>query len=198
MGVYLITAPNFGLSLHRARLLRLLAPSPPPSTPIPHLYPLPPPSKCLSQTAQRTHLLRSRPSPPSSESISATRTPPFLSSQRLVLRRSCLRVKLTGGQEGTADCIANEDGERQIACAIAFHGEELVSGLHPNRCLFQGFILVYQNPPGKHPVALVWREDAEFRCHEQVPPLHFLHVKMSAGGGREHPTSVEVEFVQNT
>ncbi|PIL30023.1 transporter [Ganoderma sinense ZZ0214-1] len=31
-------------------------------------------------------------------------------------------------KEGTADCIANEDGERQIACAIAFHGEELYIG----------------------------------------------------------------------
>ncbi|KAI0716152.1 actin-like ATPase domain-containing protein [Cerioporus squamosus] len=31
-------------------------------------------------------------------------------------------------KEGTADCIANEDGERQIACAIAFQGEELYIG----------------------------------------------------------------------
>ncbi|KAI0638747.1 actin-like ATPase domain-containing protein [Trametes polyzona] len=31
-------------------------------------------------------------------------------------------------KEGGADCIANEDGERQIACAIAFHGEELYIG----------------------------------------------------------------------
>jgi len=30
-------------------------------------------------------------------------------------------------QEGLPDCIANEDGERQIATAIAFHGEEMVS-----------------------------------------------------------------------
>jgi len=30
-------------------------------------------------------------------------------------------------QEGLAECIANEDGERQIACAISFHGEETVS-----------------------------------------------------------------------
>ncbi|KAH9920504.1 actin-like ATPase domain-containing protein [Epithele typhae] len=30
--------------------------------------------------------------------------------------------------EGTADCIANEDGERQIACAISFHGEEMYIG----------------------------------------------------------------------
>lgn len=26
-----------------------------------------------------------------------------------------------------AECIANEDGERQIACAVAFQGEEMVS-----------------------------------------------------------------------
>ncbi|KAI0816906.1 actin-like ATPase domain-containing protein [Trametes gibbosa] len=31
-------------------------------------------------------------------------------------------------KEGGAECIANEDGERQIACAIAFHGEELYIG----------------------------------------------------------------------
>ncbi|KAJ8597140.1 actin-like ATPase domain-containing protein [Rhizopogon salebrosus TDB-379] len=30
--------------------------------------------------------------------------------------------------EGLAECIANEDGERQIACAIAFHGEETYIG----------------------------------------------------------------------
>ena len=29
-------------------------------------------------------------------------------------------------KEGLADCIANEDGERQIACAVSFHGEEIV------------------------------------------------------------------------
>jgi len=32
-------------------------------------------------------------------------------------------------QEGLADCIANEDGERQIASAISFHGEETVCAL---------------------------------------------------------------------
>ncbi|THH30250.1 hypothetical protein EUX98_g3926 [Antrodiella citrinella] len=31
-------------------------------------------------------------------------------------------------KEGAADCIANEDGERQIACAISFHGEETYIG----------------------------------------------------------------------
>ncbi|EGN94267.1 hypothetical protein SERLA73DRAFT_171294 [Serpula lacrymans var. lacrymans S7.3] len=30
--------------------------------------------------------------------------------------------------EGLAECIANEDGERQIACAIAFQGEEMYIG----------------------------------------------------------------------
>ncbi|OSX68169.1 hypothetical protein POSPLADRAFT_1064453 [Postia placenta MAD-698-R-SB12] len=30
--------------------------------------------------------------------------------------------------EGSADCIANEDGERQIACAVSFHGEEVYIG----------------------------------------------------------------------
>ncbi|EPQ61321.1 actin-like ATPase domain-containing protein [Gloeophyllum trabeum ATCC 11539] len=30
--------------------------------------------------------------------------------------------------EGLSECIANEDGERQIACAISFHGEELYIG----------------------------------------------------------------------
>ncbi|KAI0271315.1 Hsp70 protein-domain-containing protein [Gloeopeniophorella convolvens] len=31
-------------------------------------------------------------------------------------------------KEGQAECIANEDGERQIACAISFHGEETYIG----------------------------------------------------------------------
>ncbi|KAL1740341.1 Hsp70 protein-domain-containing protein [Schizophyllum fasciatum] len=31
-------------------------------------------------------------------------------------------------KEGHAECIANEDGERQIACALAFHGEEMYIG----------------------------------------------------------------------
>ncbi|KAG1722783.1 Hsp70 protein-domain-containing protein [Suillus paluster] len=31
-------------------------------------------------------------------------------------------------KEGLSECIANEDGERQIACAIAFHGEEMYIG----------------------------------------------------------------------
>ncbi|KAJ3513620.1 hypothetical protein NLJ89_g2852 [Agrocybe chaxingu] len=31
-------------------------------------------------------------------------------------------------KEGLADSIANEDGERQIACAVAFHGEEMYIG----------------------------------------------------------------------
>lgn len=31
-------------------------------------------------------------------------------------------------KEGQADCIANEDGERQIACAISFLGEQIVGG----------------------------------------------------------------------
>ncbi|KAK0186750.1 Hsp70 protein-domain-containing protein [Armillaria mellea] len=31
-------------------------------------------------------------------------------------------------KEGLAECIANEDGERQIACTIAFHGEETYIG----------------------------------------------------------------------
>jgi heat shock protein 1/8 len=35
-------------------------------------------------------------------------------------------------QEGLAECIANEDGERQIACAISFHGEETASIFSPH------------------------------------------------------------------
>ncbi|KAF9445642.1 dnaK-type molecular chaperone bipA [Macrolepiota fuliginosa MF-IS2] len=31
-------------------------------------------------------------------------------------------------KEGLAECIANEDGERQIACAVSFHGEEMYIG----------------------------------------------------------------------
>ena len=29
-------------------------------------------------------------------------------------------------KDGLPDCIANEDGEPQIACAVSFHGEEVV------------------------------------------------------------------------
>ncbi len=39
------------------------------------------------------------------------------------------------GQEGLAESIANEDGERQIACAIAFQGEEMVNDYYPNSSL---------------------------------------------------------------
>ncbi|KAF8628851.1 hypothetical protein AX17_005911 [Amanita inopinata Kibby_2008] len=31
-------------------------------------------------------------------------------------------------KQGVPECIANQDGERQIACAIAFHGEEMYIG----------------------------------------------------------------------
>jgi hypothetical protein len=31
-----------------------------------------------------------------------------------------------GEQEGDPSCIANEDGERQIACAVSYNGEEVV------------------------------------------------------------------------
>jgi heat shock protein 1/8 len=38
------------------------------------------------------------------------------------------------GKEGHADCIANEEGERQIACAISYNGEEIVrSPPYPGR-----------------------------------------------------------------
>ncbi|KAF5346445.1 hypothetical protein D9756_010083 [Leucocoprinus leucothites] len=33
-----------------------------------------------------------------------------------------------GEMEGLAECIANEDGERQIACAVLFHGKEMYIG----------------------------------------------------------------------
>lgn len=37
-----------------------------------------------------------------------------------------LRLMLSNDQEGKTECIANEDGERQIAACISFHGEETV------------------------------------------------------------------------
>jgi heat shock protein 1/8 len=46
-------------------------------------------------------------------------------------------------QEGLAECIANEDGERQIACAISFHGEETVSFFFFRLCAFS-FVIVYR------------------------------------------------------
>jgi hypothetical protein len=53
----------------------------------------------------------------------------FLCLNRRVDQGSChhLRfiLKIYGNlQDGLAECIANEDGERQIASAIAFHGEK--------------------------------------------------------------------------
>lgn len=35
-------------------------------------------------------------------------------------------TKEGAGGGGVAECIANEDGERQIACALSFNGEEIV------------------------------------------------------------------------
>jgi hypothetical protein len=46
-------------------------------------------------------------------------------------------------QEGLAECIANEDGERQIACAISFHGEETVSFSFLSRlCAFPSSLFI--------------------------------------------------------
>lgn len=46
--------------------------------------------------------------------------------------RESLRLRAT--QEGLADCIANDDGERQISNALSFSGEEEVS-----RCIVAAF-----------------------------------------------------------
>ena len=35
-------------------------------------------------------------------------------------------------QEGVAECITNEDGKQRIACALAFHGEEVRSLIQPD------------------------------------------------------------------
>jgi hypothetical protein len=37
------------------------------------------------------------------------------------------RALLSTAEEGHADCIANEEGERQIACAISYNGDQIVS-----------------------------------------------------------------------
>ncbi|OSD05568.1 actin-like ATPase domain-containing protein [Trametes coccinea BRFM310] len=55
-------------------------------------------------------------------------------------------------KEGGADCIANEDGERQIACAIAFHGEEMYIGNQAKQQLVknsQNTITGFRNLLGK-------------------------------------------------
>ncbi|KAL6305706.1 actin-like ATPase domain-containing protein [Sparassis latifolia] len=55
-------------------------------------------------------------------------------------------------KEGLADCIANEDGERQIACALAFHGEELYVGNQAKHQLIkhpQNTITGFRNLLGK-------------------------------------------------
>lgn len=55
-------------------------------------------------------------------------------------------------KEGNADCIANEDGERQIACAVAFHGEEMYIGNQAKHQLVknsQNTIVGFRNLLGK-------------------------------------------------
>ncbi|KAG2136351.1 Hsp70 protein-domain-containing protein [Suillus bovinus] len=55
-------------------------------------------------------------------------------------------------KEGIAECIANEDGERQIACAIAFHGEEMYIGNQASHQLVknsQNTITGFRNLLGK-------------------------------------------------
>ncbi len=37
-------------------------------------------------------------------------------------------------QDHVPDCIANEDGERQIATALSFHGEQMVCCVHREPC----------------------------------------------------------------
>ncbi|KZT00901.1 actin-like ATPase domain-containing protein [Laetiporus sulphureus 93-53] len=55
-------------------------------------------------------------------------------------------------KEGSADCIANEDGERQIACAVSFHGEEMYIGNQAKHQLIknsQNTITGFRNLLGK-------------------------------------------------
>ncbi|KAH0826371.1 hypothetical protein J3R83DRAFT_5333 [Lanmaoa asiatica] len=55
-------------------------------------------------------------------------------------------------KEGVAECIANEDGERQIACALAFHGEEMYIGNQAKQQLVknaQNTITGFRNLLGK-------------------------------------------------
>ncbi|KIK97915.1 hypothetical protein PAXRUDRAFT_824451 [Paxillus rubicundulus Ve08.2h10] len=55
-------------------------------------------------------------------------------------------------EEGVAECIANEDGERQIACALAFHGEEMYIGNQAKQQLVknsQNTITGFRNLLGK-------------------------------------------------
>ncbi|KAF8132772.1 Hsp70 protein-domain-containing protein [Boletus edulis] len=55
-------------------------------------------------------------------------------------------------KEGVAECIANEDGERQIACVLAFHGEEMYIGNQAKQQLVknaQNTITGFRNLLGK-------------------------------------------------
>jgi hypothetical protein len=51
---------------------------------------------------------------------------PSLFSIRRVPRSHGRPVAKVSQQDYAPDCIANEDGERQIATAVSFHGEEVV------------------------------------------------------------------------
>ncbi|KAG9311204.1 Hsp70 protein-domain-containing protein [Chiua virens] len=61
---------------------------------------------------------------------SASQTPPEASTPSVVginFGNSYASIAVFT-KEGVAECIANEDGERQIACVLAFHGEEMYIG----------------------------------------------------------------------
>lgn len=87
-----------------------------------------PPSPHPTATPPKQQKLRPLIFPPSLESTSGTRTPRLLYIPRCVYLQTHYGLTRIWRvlQEGLAECIANENGERQIACAIAFHGEEIV------------------------------------------------------------------------
>ncbi|KAF7974372.1 hypothetical protein HWV62_12340 [Athelia sp. TMB] len=65
-------------------------------------------------------------------------------------------------KEGLAECIANEDGERQIACAVAFQGEEMYIGSQAKHQLVKNSantITGFRNLLGKNVPA--WFNDAQ-------------------------------------
>lgn len=77
-------------------------------------------------------------------------------------------------KEGVAECIANEDGERQIACAISFNGEEIYIGNQATHQLVknaQNTITGFRNLLGKK-----FSEIPQSQSTKSAPVIQHPHI----------------------
>ncbi|CAL1697107.1 unnamed protein product [Somion occarium] len=99
-------------------------------------------------------------------------------------------------KEGSADCIANEDGERQIACAISFHGEEIYIGSQAKHQLVknsQNTITGFRNLLGKKFSEIPSDKltvSAPVIQHPEIPDEPAYKVKVLQAAPSPLPTSV--------